>query len=112
MAQVESSLAQLDRLGASVVFIAAQKREGLFRGKQHVESHQYPFPILFDEDRSVTKTYGVHHMLGVDAVNIARRSTFLVDREGRIQWIAVSPSQFVAPGVPEMLQAIESCGKC
>ena len=51
-------------------------------------------------------------MLGVDAVNIARRSTFLVDREGRIQWIAVSPSQFVAPGVPEMLQAIESCGKC
>ena len=112
MAQVESSFHEFERRRVKVVFIAAQKREGLFRGKKFVENHTYPFPILFDETRSITRAYGVHHALGLDAVNIAKRSVFLVDGEGTIRWIAVSPRQTEAPSIQDILQAIESFGRC
>lgn len=112
MAQVESSFHEFTSRNVSVVFIAAQKIDGLFRGKEHIETHTYPFPLLFDETRQVTRAYGVHHAIGMDAYNIARRAMFLLNREGKISWIAVSPHQFEAPPIPEVIQAIEACDKC
>ena len=94
-----------------MIFIAAQKIDGLFKGKAYLEKHQYPFPVLFDETREVTRAYGVHHALGIDAYNIARRSLFIIGPDGRICWIAVSPKQTEAPDLPSVLNAIESCGK-
>jgi peroxiredoxin len=93
------------------VFIAAQKIEGLFKGKEHVEQHGYPFPLLFDEKREVTRAYGVYHALGLDAYNIARPATFVIDRGGRICWIAVSPNQHERPAIDDVIAAIEACDR-
>jgi len=93
------------------VFIAPQKIDGLFKGKTHVHEHKYPFPVLFDETRSVTRAYGVHQLLGYDTYNLARRSVFAVGGEGTVCWIAVSPNQIEAPDVQSVLKAIEACGK-
>src|ERR1043166_764549 len=98
MTQFESSNPEFQHRGIKVVFIAAQKRDGLFRGKKFMEERRYPFPVLFDEDRTVTRAYGVHHAIGIDAFNIAKRSVFLVDGDGAVRWIAVSPRQTEAPG--------------
>jgi peroxiredoxin len=111
MAQFESSYEEFGKRGAAVLFIAAQKIEGLFRGKQHVEKRRYPFPLLFDETRKVTRTYGVYHGLGLDAYNIAHPATFVVGRDGKICWIAVSPSQRERPEIRGVLSAIEACDK-
>jgi peroxiredoxin len=111
MAQVESSYDEFTKAGAGVVFVAAQKIEGLFRGKEHVEKKQYRFPVLFDETRKVTHTYGVYHAFGMDAYNIAHPATFIIGRDGKIRWIAVSPTQKERPEVKEILSAIESCDK-
>ena len=112
MAQFGSSFDEFTKTGSAVVFIAAQKIEGIFRGKGFVEKHQYPFPLLFDETREITKKYGVYQRAGVDAINIARRAMFLIDRDGKIQWIAVSPHQWEAPKMGEIVDAIEACEKC
>jgi peroxiredoxin len=111
MTQFESAYNQFLERNAGVVFIAAQKIDGLFKGKEHVEKRKYPFPVLFDETREVTRAYGVHHALGIDAYNIARRAVFVVGGEGKICWIAVSPQQREAPLVEDVLSAIEACGK-
>jgi peroxiredoxin len=111
MTQFESAYDEFSKRQAGVVFIAAQKIEGLFRGKEHVQKRRYPFPILFDETRAVTRAYGVHHALGIDAYNIARRAAFVVGPGGKICWIAVSPHQREAPPIEDILSAIESCGK-
>ena len=111
MAQFESSYDEFTKRGAGVVFIAAQKIDGLFKGKEHVHKHKYPFPVLFDETREVTRAYGVHHALGVDAYNIARRATFVVARDGKICSIAVSPQQREGPRLEEILSAIEASDK-
>jgi peroxiredoxin len=76
-----------------------------------VEKRKYPFPLLFDEKRAVTHAYGVHHALGLDALNIARPATFVVSPRGKIRWIAVSPSQHERPQLEEILSAIEACDK-
>jgi peroxiredoxin len=111
MTQFESTNNEFIRRNAGVVFIAAQKIDGLFKGKEHVQKRKYPFPVLFDETREVTRAYGVHHAFGIDAYNIARRATFVVGGEGKICWIAVSPQQREAPPIENVLSAIEACGK-
>lgn len=111
MTQFESAYDEFSQRGAAVVFIAAQKIDGLFKGKEHVQKRRYPFPVLFDETREVTRAYGVHHALGVDAYNIARRATFVVGREGKICSIAVSPQQREAPRLEDVLAAIEACDR-
>ena len=111
MAQFESAHHEFTKRNAGVVFIASQKIDGLFKGKEHVERHKYPFPILFDEDRKVTRAYGVYQGIGVDTFNLARRSMFVAGRTGKICWIAVSPHQREAPQIEDVIAAIESCDK-
>jgi len=106
MTQLESSYDEFTKRGAGLLVIAAQKIEGMFRGKKHIEQHDYPFPVLFDENRSVTRAYGVYHRLGVDAFNIAHPATFVVGPDGRVSWIAISPSQTERPETEDILKAI------
>ena len=73
--------------------------------------HAYPFPILFDETRAVTRAYGVYQGVGIDTFNLARRATFVISGDGRISWIGVSPHQREGPAVQEILSAIEVSGR-
>ena len=108
MAQLESSYNEFTKRGAGLVVIAAQKIEGLFRGKEYVDQHHNPFPILFDETRRVTRAYGVYHRIAMDAYNIARPATFVVGKDAKISWIAISPNQNERPPIEDILAAIKS----
>jgi peroxiredoxin len=103
---LESSYAEFTKRGAGLFVIAAQKIEGLFKGKEHIQKHQYPFRVLFDETRQVTRAYGVHHAIGADAFNIAHPATFIVRADGKIGWIAISPNQVERPAIDDILNAI------
>ena len=46
-----------------------------------------PFPFLLDEDRSVTKAYGLYHRFGKDAINIAHPATLVIDSAGTVRYI-------------------------
>ena len=111
MAQLESSFEQFRDRKTSVVLIAAQKPDGIFRGRDFINRHGYPFPLLFDERRQVTRSYGIYQPLGVDAYRIARPAIFLVDDSGRIRWIAVGTNQRDRPKIPDVIAAIEAYGR-
>jgi peroxiredoxin len=106
MTQLESSYKEFTKRGLDLIVIAPQKIEGLSRGKDHVHEHKYSFPVLFDETRRVTRAFGVHHAIGVDAFNIAHPATFIVKADGKIGWIAVSPNQMERPDIGDVLKAI------
>ena len=78
MAQVEPLKDGIEKLGA-LVYVAAEKRSGVFRPEKFFADHQVSFPFLLDEARAVTKAYGVYHRIGLDAFNIAHPATFVVD---------------------------------
>lgn len=108
MAQFEPYKRDIERSGNSAVFIAAERRGGLMSPESFIEKHTLAFPLLLDEDRSVTKAYGVYHRLGLDAVNIARPASFVVDRTGVVKYIYVGSSQTDRAPIEELLGALKS----
>ena len=91
MAQFESLKDEFAGRRVSVAFIAAEKRGGMFKPEKYFEQHPISFTFLLDEDRSVTKAYGVYHRIGKDAFNIAHPATFVVDRGGvaRLAYVGI-----------------------
>jgi peroxiredoxin len=87
MAQVESQRAEIEAAGAQLAFIAAEKRDGVWKPGKFLEKHPIASIFLLDEDRAVTKAYGLHHALGIDAIDIAHPATFVTDRSSVIRYI-------------------------
>jgi peroxiredoxin len=72
-------------------------------------SQQLPFPILCDEDRAVIKQYGVWHPIGIDAINMARPASFLIDGLTRaIRFMFVGSTQFERADLETILKAADS----
>ena len=110
MAQLEPMTEQIQETG-SLVFIAAQKKEGMFNPQKFLTEHPVSFPFLLDEERKVTKTYGVYHLLGIDAINIARPATFVIGRDGIIRYLYVGSTQLDRAPVEEVLDALQRAAK-
>jgi hypothetical protein len=89
MAEFEPLQTEIEALGSSLLFIAAEKRSGMFKPERFLSKHPVSFPFLLDEDRAVIKAYGIHNRLALDAIDIAKPATFVVDRSGRLRYIYV-----------------------
>ena len=109
MAQVEPIKNEL--AGTSLVYVAAEKRDGLFHPGKYFAEHPISFPFLLDEDRRVTKAYGVYHAMGIDALNIAHPVTFIVDRQGKIRMIYVGMDQRDRMPVQAILEVLRGIPK-
>ena len=75
--------------------------------KRYIEETGLPLNILVDESRDVLKAYGVWHRVGLDALNIARPSLFLIDRDRSIRYSFVAERQHEFPTHDEILAAID-----
>ncbi len=107
MAQLEPHKDEIERMG-SLLYIAAEKRGGLFKPEKYLAQHPVSFPFLLDEDRAVTKAYGIYHWLAHDAINIARPATFIVDRKGMLRFVYVSSDQKDRADISLVLQQLQS----
>jgi peroxiredoxin len=87
MAQLEPHSEEFKQSGAQLIYIAAEKSEGFFKPAKFLEAHPVSAPFLLDEDRTVTKAYGLYHRIGKDAFNIAHPATLVIDRHGVVQYI-------------------------
>jgi len=110
MAQFELNKEDIAQAGAQLVYIAAEKREGMFKPEKHMSEHPSSFPFLLDEDRSVTKAYGLYHRLGTDAINIAHPATLVVDRHGIVRFIYRGENQMDRIPVPAVLEVLKKLG--
>jgi len=87
MAQFEPFEHAIEQAGSQLVYLAVEKRGGIYQPAKFLAQHQISFPFLLDEDRSVTKAYGVYHRFGHDAIRIARPATLVVDEGGVVRFI-------------------------
>jgi len=68
-----------------------------------------PFPVLCDETRAVVKQYGVWHPIGIDAFNMSRPASFLIEApSGAIRYMFVGSSQFERADLGSILTAAPS----
>lgn len=107
MAQVEPYKQTIAQIGGALVFVAAEKKNGMFNPMKFLDQHPVSFPFLLDEDRSVTKNYGVYQRLGIDAINIARPATFVVGRDHTIRYLYVGATQVDRAPIHEVLDALK-----
>jgi peroxiredoxin len=106
LAQFEPYQDEIKQAGAQLVYIAAEKRGGMFKPARYLAAHPISFPFLLDEDRSVTKAYGLYHRFRHDAINIARPASLVVDRNATVHYIYRGASQTDRAPLNEILDAV------
>lgn len=107
MAQFESQKSEIEGQGGQVAFIAAQKREGIFKPAKYLAEHPVQFPFLLDEDRSVTKAYGLYHRFGHDAFNIAHPATLVIGQTQSVRFIYRGKDQTDRIPVPAVVEVVK-----
>ena len=105
MAQLEPMKDEIEQAGAQLVYIAAEKGEGMWKPARFLQSHPVSFPFLLDEDRSATKAYGLYHRLGHDSINIAHPATLVIDRGGTVRYIYRGDSQTDRAPMEQVMEA-------
>ena len=110
MARVESIKDEIAQAGAELAFIAAEKREGVFKPSKFLEKNPVSFPFLLDEDRVVTKNYGLYHLIGMDALNIAHPATLVIDCGRTVQYIYRGDNQHDRAPLPDVMAAVKKLG--
>ncbi len=110
MAQVESFKNEISQAGAELAFIAAEKRNGVFKPAKFLEKHPMSFPFLLDEDRVVTKAYGLYHRIGMDALNIAHPATVVIDRERGVRYVYRGDNQHDRAPLADVMAAVKKLG--
>jgi len=106
MAQLEPLKSEIEKAGAQLVYVAAEKRDGMFKPEKFLAEHPIAFPFLLDEDRAVTKAYGLYHRLGLDAINIAHPATLVIDQGGMVRYIYRGENQTDRAPVEQVLGAV------
>jgi peroxiredoxin len=106
MAQFEPHQDEIKGADAQLVYIAAEKSEGMFKPAKYLAAHPFSFPFLLDEDRTVTKAYGLYHRFGHDAINIAHPASLVVDRGGIVRYIYRGDSQLDRVPIGGILEAV------
>jgi peroxiredoxin len=110
MAQVESLRDEIAQAGGELAFIAAEKRDGVFKPGKFLEKNPVSFPFLLDEDRVVTKKYGLYHLIGMDALNIAHPATLVIDRDRTIQYVYRGDNQHDRAPLSDVMDALKRIG--
>jgi peroxiredoxin len=89
----------------SVVAVLAQRASAV---RRYVEETGLPFHILVDEDRAVSKLYGVWQRIALDAWNIARPAVFVIGRDGVIRAVFVGETQAEFPTTDQITREFQS----
>jgi peroxiredoxin len=95
-----------DRLNTRLIAISADDQEHARLVWEKKVDRQ--FPILSDPGAVVIRQYGLLHAKGKGDEDIAIRTTYLLDEQGRERWRHVSESVPEIPKAAEVLQQIQA----
>jgi len=111
MAQFESQQHDVEEVGAQLAFVAAEHRDGVWKPANFLRKRPISFPFLLDEDRAVTKAYGLYHAIGFDAFDIAHPATLVIDQDAKVRYIYRGDSQPDRAPIEKVLDAVAALAK-
>jgi len=106
MCEFRDSMSRLADLNAQVIGISVNDP---FSNKAFSEKNRLPFPILSDYKREVTRTYELElpNFAGLDGYTVAKRSIFVIDSKGIVQYVWISDNPAVEPNYQELQKVLE-----
>ena len=107
MCAFRDNLSQLSSIGAQVVGISADTP---FSNKAFVEQNSLTFPILSDYNREAIKAFGIAFpdLAGLKGLTVAKRSVFVLDKQGVVKYAWVSEDPKKEPDYAEVTKAARS----
>lgn len=109
MCSFRDSLAALNDLNATVFGVSV---DAPFSNGAFAERNQLNFALLSDYNREVVRAYGVAHddFAGLTGYTAAKRSVFVIDPNGNINYAWIAPNPGVEPNYDEVQKAVASAG--
>ena len=106
MCTLRDSLAKMNRLSADVVGVSVNDP---FSNKGFAEKNGLTFPLLSDYSREVVKKYGIvlENFAGMKGYHVAKRSVFILDKNGIIRYMWVSDDPGKEPDYGEIERKLE-----
>lgn len=106
MCTFRDSLARLNALKAQVIGISVNDP---FSNKAFAEANQLNFPLLNDYYREVINQYDIalKDFAGLKGYTAAKRSVFIIDKQGIIRYIWISEDPGVEPNYSEIERFLE-----
>ena len=107
MCAFRDNLSQLSSIGAQMVGISADTP---FSNKAFAEQNSLPFPILSDYNRESIKAFGIAFpdLAGLKGLTVAKRSVFVLDKQGVVKYAWVSEDPKKEPDYAEVTKAARS----
>jgi glutaredoxin-dependent peroxiredoxin len=106
MCEFRDSMARLIDLNAQVIGVSVNDP---YSNKGFAEKNRLSFPILSDYKREVIKTYGLEspNFAGLDGYTVAKRSIFILDKNGIVRYVWVSDNPSVEPNYQEIQNVLQ-----
>jgi len=103
---VRDNIAMYNNANAKVLGISV---DSVFTLNKFKEEQQYNFPLLSDFNKEVSGLYGsIYHDWILDMKGVSKRSAFVIDKEGTVQYAEVLDN---AGEVPDFEKIQEVLGK-
>jgi glutaredoxin-dependent peroxiredoxin len=106
MCTFRDDFSKFENLNSSVVAISA---DSPFSNKSFKEQQKLNFPVLSDYNRTAIKAFGVElpNFANMAGYTAAKRSVFVLDKNGTVAWKWVSDNPGVEPNYNDVRSAVE-----
>ncbi|HAV23464.1 MAG: alkyl hydroperoxide reductase [Ignavibacteria bacterium GWA2_55_11] len=107
MCAIRDSMTRLNELNAHVIGISV---DSPFANKAFAAQNNLQFPILSDLHREVITKYGIiqENFAGLAGYRTAKRSVFVLDMNGVVQYAWITDNPGVEPNYEEVTKAVGS----
>jgi len=107
MCGLRDSLSKMNELDAQVVGISV---DAPFANKAFAQQNGLQFPLLSDHTRTVAKQYaGLYENFGgLTGYTAAKRSIFILDKQGVVRYAWISEEPGVEPNYAEIIKALSA----
>lgn len=110
MCTFRDGMAKVTELKAQVVGISV---DSPFAQKAFADQNGLNFPLLSDFNRHAVRAFGIEDPNFVSGLlpGVAKRSVFVLDRDGRVAYAWVSDNPLVEPPYPEVETAVRQASR-
>ncbi len=105
MCRFRDDFSKLEGMGAQIVAISV---DSPFANKGFADVNKLKFPVLSDYDRKVIGAYGIelNSFAGLAGYVVAKRSVFIIDKDGIVMYKWVSDDPAIEPKYEEISKAL------
>jgi peroxiredoxin len=96
---------QVEAIGGSIAAVAVTATFSQMAFAKHLD---VPFPLLSDWGRETSGAYGVRYEVWKEHDGLAKRSLFVIDREGLIRYRWMTDDALVTPDEREAIDVMAS----